>query len=277
MRTDLWLKNFPHLLQLYCIAPVWMLWCWHRVELCLKDFPDSPHTWIHSPAWALWCTTNEDLYLNAFPHSLHTKQGIPVWTPWFWTSVCLGLRAFLHSPGVWWLLLCKVDSHWVTVFGFSTVWVVCCCRCPIMVGKSFSNSLQVNGFCNTRNLQLLKNLASSTLLLRVFSPMCSWCCWKFALKQNCFTHAPHLNSFWVCCVSWCSAKWKTFFKTGPQVSQGWIFWEDKAAFGVLACDTPREVICWEGASGFSVPQQQPEQKEMQVKYILTTEKGPAHH
>lgn len=29
-----WLNNLPHL---YCLAVVWILWCWPRTEVCLKD------------------------------------------------------------------------------------------------------------------------------------------------------------------------------------------------------------------------------------------------
>lgn len=62
-------------------------------------------------------------------------------------------------------------------------------------------------------------------------------------------------------------------KTGPHSPQGWVFWEDKAALGVVASDAPKESICSKDASEPSAPQQQPGQKEMLVKYMLTIGKG----
>lgn len=62
-------------------------------------------------------------------------------------------------------------------------------------------------------------------------------------------------------------------KTGPHSPQGWVFWEDKAALGVVASDAPKESICSKDASEPSAPQQQPGQKEMLVKHMLTIGKG----
>ncbi|KAK1329795.1 hypothetical protein QTO34_009978 [Cnephaeus nilssonii] len=52
--------------------------------------------------------------------------------------------------------------------------------------------------------------------------------------------------------------------------KGWLFREDKAILGFLACDTLTETFCSVGASTFSAPQQQPEEKEMLVSDDLPT-------
>lgn len=61
------------------------------------------------------------------------------------------------------------------------------------------------------------------------------------------------------------------FKTGPQLSQGWLFWEDKGTLVFFAFDTLTETLCSMDASRSGVPQQQPEQKETLVNYMLTPE------
>ena len=58
-------------------------------------------------------------------------------------------------------------------------------------------------------------------------------------------------------------------KTGPHILKGWPLWGDESTLRVLICDTPIQMLCSEGASLSSTPCQQPEIKEVMVKYILT--------
>lgn len=99
MRTNFWLKGFPHLLHLYWLAPVWTPPCWLRVEFCLKDVPHSPHTQSLSPLWTLWWITSEDLYRNAFPHSRHMKQSSYVNTLVLNKCVCGAKGVLTFPPG----------------------------------------------------------------------------------------------------------------------------------------------------------------------------------
>lgn len=266
MRTNFWLKDFPHLPHLSCLAAAWILRCWVKAELPLKDFPQSSHTKILS-SWSFWWMTTEDLYLNLFPHSRHAKPCFLLFTPESCTCVCLGLKAFSRSSLVLFLFLCwEVPLRLELLFGFSVVWVACC-RWPEAAGQFFPTPARVEGFCDFLKSQLFANEGLSAVLTKSSSPLsCSWSCWQFALKENCFPHAPQLS---LCSVSRCSVKWKISVKTGPHISQGWMFWEDWDSLEVLACGTPTGMLCSHGSSTFFVPQQQPKCKEMMVNYTLT--------
>ena len=71
------------------------------------------------------------------------------------------------------------------------------------------------------------------------------------------------------CVSWCSGKCKISLKSVPHISKGWPFWGDESALRVLICDAPLQMLRSEGASLSSTLCQQPEIKEVMVKYMLT--------
>ena len=60
-----------------------------------------------------------------------------------------------------------------------------------------------------------------------------------------------------------------YLSTGPHLSHGWLFQEHKATLGFSVCTTLTEMFCSISSSTSSAPQQQPEQKETLVKYMLT--------
>jgi len=138
------------------------------------------------------------------------------------------------------------------------VWVDCCWRCPEVARKSL-NFLTGRGLFWHMEFAVLhkqdpvyiisKGFLSHELLL-VF--------WRSAPKWNCFMCILYPITFWLCCVSSCSAKWKIRLKIRLHFSQMWFFWENESALGVLAFDMPIEMLCLKGASESSPPQQQPE-------------------
>ena len=63
-------------------------------------------------------------------------------------------------------------------------------------------------------------------------------------------------------------------KTGTDILQGWAFSGDKMALGVLICETPSaDSLCSEGVFSFWTPRQEPENKQVMVKFWLTFLKG----
>ena len=63
-------------------------------------------------------------------------------------------------------------------------------------------------------------------------------------------------------------------KTGTHILQGWAFSGDKMALGVLICETlSADLLCSEGVSSFWTPRQEPENKQVMVKFWLTFLKG----
>ena len=168
-----------------------------------------------------------------------------------WMATFVLFLSFRHFPAIcphvvafFIFLLCKFSMQWVTVFGFSPVWLACCFRCSEVLLKSSSTCLLVRGSPDTWKLELFTNEDLSTLIMGGFSCLCgSWCCRRSVLKENPFAHALHFSNFLLCCVPCCSAKWKIPLKTGPHTSQGWVFWEEEGSLEVLACDTATETLC----------------------------------
>lgn len=63
-------------------------------------------------------------------------------------------------------------------------------------------------------------------------------------------------------------------KTGTDILQGWAFSGDKMALGVLICETPSaDSLCSEGVFSFWTPRQEPENKQVMVKFWLTLLEG----
>ena len=70
-----------------------------------------------------------------------------------------------------------------------------------------------------------------------------------------------------------SAKCKMSLKTGMHIAQGWVFSGDKPALGVRNCNTPAGLISSDGVSLSWTPRQEPEIKQVMVKFWLTLLEG----
>ena len=64
-----------------------------------------------------------------------------------------------------------------------------------------------------------------------------------------------------------------FLKTGMHIAQGWVFSGDKPALGVRNCNTPAGLISSDGVSLSWTPRQEPENKQVMVKFRLTLLEG----
>lgn len=140
-----------------------------------------------------------------------------------------------------------------------------CWRDPELVKKSFPTSLQIKGFLDTKNLQLLLN---EVLLLKCFSPMsCFRSYGRFAVNII-ISHLPHR-----CMVS----GWYVFLGTAKRkISQDQAMYligvgplGRHICLGVLTSDTSIEILCSKGTSSSSAPHQQPERNTMLEESMLT--------
>lgn len=143
-----------------------------------------------------------------------------------------------------------------------------------MSSKSVPSSLQGKGLSNVWTAQLFTNEAPPLSSWMGFSPpFCSWCRSKFALNANPVPHGPHIHGFCMGNGPWCPARGKTSLKSGSHSSQRWVFWINRPDSRVLTGNTSAEVLCSEGASSWSTSRQQPESRQMLVKYVLASVQG----
>ena len=176
MRTKFWLKKFPHLLHLYCLAPVWILWCRLRVEGRLNDFPHSPHTWSLFLVWTLWCTQIR-ICIWMFSYIHCTQNNVFQCGHSCLEQVCVwssGLSCVL--PG-WNDFLCFVKLVHTRQHCLASPWCEWTVAGDVLKWpESLLTFSQEEGFSDIQSLQCFTNKTLSTSFPKDFFSMnCFWC------------------------------------------------------------------------------------------------------
>ena len=94
MRKNSWLKDFPHLLHLYCLALLWILWFWIFTVTTLIKPVNSVDFLVHNKWW----------FILEFPPTFTAHKTLSFSVDTLVLNKCVfGLKTFLHSSLVQWL------------------------------------------------------------------------------------------------------------------------------------------------------------------------------